>query len=101
MRRSLIVYALVLPLVFASVVRASAAMNHLGSPSPWSTSDVATNEISDDCNGVSLDNLFTAAPRFDSIPCGSRAIAGLAHGTDGNREFPRPPIFILKQAFQI
>ena len=49
-------------------------------------------EISDEDNGVSIANLFIAAPRFDSVASCIVTILGLAHWTEKNGDlFLQPP----------
>src|SRR5918993_97608 len=84
MRKSLIIYSLLLPLLFASSVRIAAAIGDPGSSSPWTNPMATASEISDEDNGVSIGNLFTAAPRFDSVASCIVTILALAHWTDKN-----------------
>jgi hypothetical protein len=102
MRKSMIIHSLLLPLLLASSVRIAAAMNDAGSSSPWSSPVATASEISDEDNGVSVGNLFTAAPRFDSVASCVVPPTGLAHWTqhDADRCDP-PPIFSLNQKFLI
>jgi len=67
MRKSLIIYSLLLPFLLASGVRFAPAMSDAVSSSPWSNPAVTVSEIIDDDDGVSVDNLFTIAPLFDSV----------------------------------
>ena len=67
MRKSLIIYSLLLPFLLASSVRIAAAMSDAGSNSPWSNPVATASEIIDEDNGVSVDNLITIAPLFDSV----------------------------------
>ena len=102
MRKSLIIYSLLLPLILASVVRATAAMSDIDSSSPWSSPVTATSIVVDEDNGVSVGNLFTAAPRFDSVASCIVPTLGLAHWTqqDAHR-WDRSPIFTLNQRLLI
>jgi len=81
MRKSLIIYLLLLPLLLASSLRIAAAMSDAGSSSPWSNPVATTSELIDQDNGVSVGNLFTAAPRFDSVASCIAPTLGLAHWT--------------------
>ena len=102
MRKSLIIYLLLLPLLLASSVRIAAAVSDTGSSSPWSHPVATTSEIIDEDNGISVGNLFTAAPRFDSVASCIVPIRGLAHWTDKDADrFVRPPMFLLNQIFLI
>ena len=101
MRKSLIIYLLLLPLLLASSVQVAAAMSDIDSSSPWSSPVTATS-IGDDDNGVSVGNLFTAAPRFDSVASCIVPTLGLADWTqqDAHR-WDRSPIFTLNQRLLI
>lgn len=102
MRKLLIIYLLLLPLFLASSLRIAAAMSDAGSSSPWSNPVATTSELSDEDNGVSVGNLFTAAPRFDSVATCIVPILGLAHWTQQDaRPWDRPPIFTLNQRLLI
>ena len=102
MRKSLIIYFLLLPLLLASSVRIDAAMGDPGSSSPWTNPMATASEISDEDNGVSIANLFIAAPRFDSVASCIVTILALAHWTVKNRElFRQPPWFLLNRTFLI
>ena len=100
MRKSLIIYLLLLPLL-ASSLGVAAAMSDSGSSSPWSTPFVTTSEIIDEDNGVSVGNLFTAAPKFDSVASCIVVILGLAPWTDSADGFVQPPMFLLNHTFLI
>lgn len=102
MRKSLIVLSLLLPLVLANLVRATAAVGDLDSESPWSSPVTATGVIAADANGVSVGNLLTAAPRFDSILSSIIPALGLAHWTSNDiHRSVRLPIFLLNHIFLI
>ena len=102
MRKSLIIYSLLLPLLLASSVRIAAAMGDPGSSSPWTNPMAIASEISDEDNGVSIANLFIAAPRFDSVASCIVTLLGLAHWTETNGDiFPQPPWFLLNHTFLI
>ena len=101
MRRLLVIYLLLLPLLLASSLGVAAAMSDAGSSSPWSNPFVTTSEIIDEDNGVSVGNLFTAAPKFDSVASCIVAIFGLAPGTDNADGFVQPPRFLLNHVFLI
>ena len=102
MRKSLIIYSLLLPLLLASSVRIAAAMGDPGSSSPWTNPMATASEISDEDNGVSIANLFIAAPRFDSVASCIVTLLGLAHWTEKNGElFLQPPWFLLNRTFLI
>ena len=102
MRKSLIIYFFLLPLLLASSVRIAAAMGDPGSSSPWTNPMATASEITDEDNGVSIANLFIAAPRFDSVASCIVTILGLAHWTEKNSElFRQPPWFLLNRTFLI
>jgi hypothetical protein len=102
MRKSLIIYSLLLPLFLASSVRIAAAMGDPGSSSPWTNPMATASEISDEDNGVSIGNLFIAAPRFDAVASCIMTILGLAHWTEKNGDlFLQPPWFLLNHTFLI
>jgi hypothetical protein len=102
MRKSLIVSLLLLPLVLASVGRATAAMGDWDSSSPWSNPVTATSMVVEDDNGVSIANLFTAAPRFNSVASCIVPTLGLAHWTDKDADRSvHPAMFLLTHSFLI
>jgi hypothetical protein len=101
MRKSLIIYLILLPLLLASSVRIAAAMGDPSSSSPWTNPMATASEISDEDNGVSIGNLFIAAPRFDSVASCIVAIFGLAPCTDNADGFVQPPMFLLNHTFLI
>ncbi|MGZ8521076.1 MAG: hypothetical protein ACXWX7_13125 [Candidatus Binatia bacterium] len=102
MRKSLIIYALLLPLLLASSLRIAAAMSDGGSSSPWSNPVATTSELIDQDNGVTVGNLFTAAPRFDSVASCIAPTLGLTHWTQQDaRPWDRPPILTLNQRLLI
>jgi hypothetical protein len=102
MRKSLIIYSLLLPLLLASSVRIGASMGESSSSSPWTNPMATASEISDEDNGVSIGNLFIAAPRFDSVASCIVTILGLAHWTERHGElFLQPPWFLLNHTFLI
>ena len=101
MRRLLIIYLLLLPLLLASSLGVAAAMSDAGSSSPWSTPFVSTSEFIDEDNGVSVGNLYTAAPRFDSVASCIVPILGLVPWTDNADGFVQPPMFLLNHIFLI
>ena len=83
-------------------MRIAAAMSDCGSSSPWSNPVATARELIDADNGVSVGNLFTAAPRFDSVsPCLVLTL-GLAHWIDKDADrFLEPPMFLLNHIFLI
>ena len=102
MRKSLIIYLILLPLLLASSLRIAAAMSEAGSSSPWSNPVATKSEIVDDDNGISVGNLFTAAPSFDSVASCIVPTLGLAHWTDKDAyRFVQPPMFLLNHIFLI
>jgi len=102
MRKSLIIYSLLLPLLLASSIRVAAAVSDAGASSPWSNPVATASEISVDDNGISVENLFIATPRFDSVASCILPILGLAHWTDKDTDrFVQPPKFLVNQTFLI
>ena len=102
MHKSLIIYLLLLPLLLASSLGIAAAMSDAGSSSPWSNPVATTSEIIDEDNGISVGNLFTATPRFDSVASCIVPILGLAHWTDKDADrCVQPPMFLLNHIFLI
>lgn len=67
MRKSLIIYSLLLPFLLASAVRIVIVISDSGSNLPGNNPVATAIEVVDEDNGVSVDNLFTIAPRFDSV----------------------------------
>ena len=101
MRKLLIIYSLLVPLILASAVRATVAMSEIDSNSPWSSPIAATTDTCDD-DGVSIANLFTAAPRFDSVASCIVPTLGLAHWTDKETDrLVQPHIFLFTHSFLI
>ncbi len=101
MRKPLIIYLLLLPLLVGSPMRSAAAVIDIGARSPWSDSAAASENLIDD-NGVKVDNLFTGAPRFDSVPSNIAGKLGLAHCRvkDPSHSI-QPPMFLLNRSFLI
>lgn len=102
MRKSLIIYLLLLPLLLASSARVAAAVSTAGASSPWSDPVATASEILVDDNGVSVDNLYTGTARFDSVATDILAQLGLAHwsGKDAALSI-HPPRFLLNRSFLI
>lgn len=103
MRKSLIIYALLLPFLIASSARVAAAVSDAGSSSPWNNPVATASELlADDDDGVSVDNLITDAPRFAAMAAGLIAKFGLARrrGNDADRSI-RPARFLLNHSFLI
>jgi len=102
MRKSLIIYSLLLPFLLASSLRIAAAMSDAGSTTPWNNPVATASESVEEDNGVSVDNLITIAPLFDSIASYVVPILKLAHGTlqSANRCDP-PSLVTLNRTFRI
>jgi len=102
MRKSLIIYSLFLPFLLASSLRIAAAMSDAGSTTPWNNPVATASESVDEDNGVSVDNLITIAPLFDSVASYVVPILKLAHGTlhSVNRCDP-PSLVTLNRTFRI
>ncbi len=102
MRKSLIMGLLLLPFLLASSLRIAAAMSDAGSSSPWNNPVATASESIDADNGVTVENLSTIAPPFDSLPPDAVADLKLANwklqGVD--RAAP-PPLFILNRTLRI
>ena len=102
MRKSLIIYSLLLPFLFASTVRIAAAMSDAGSNTPWNNPVVSASEVADDQNGVNIDNLITIAPLFDSVTSYVVPILKLAHGSlHSAARCDPPPLVTLNRTFRI
>lgn len=102
MRKSLIPYLLLLPFLLASSLRIAAAMGDAGSTTPWNNPVAISSESIDEDNGVSVDNLITIAPLFNSVTSYVVPILKLAHGTihSANRCDP-PSLVILNRTLRI
>ncbi|HET9916708.1 MAG TPA: hypothetical protein VFQ89_06330 [Candidatus Binatia bacterium] len=102
MRKSLILYSLLLPFLMASSLRIAAAMSDAGSNSPWNNPVAIASESIDEENGVSVDNLITIAPLFDSVISYVIPILKLAHGNcrSANRYNP-PSLVTLNRTLRI
>lgn len=103
MRKSLIIYSLLLPFLLASSVRMAAAMSDPGSNSPWSNPVAIASEIIDEDNGVSVDNLITIAPLFDSVTAYVIPSLKLAHGNlqGAYYRYDPPSLITLNLTFRI
>ena len=102
MRKSLILYSLLLPFLLASSMRIAAAMGDAGATTPWNNPVATASESVDEDNGVSVDNLITIAPLFDSVISYVVPILKLAHGNrrSANRYNP-PSLVTLNRTFRI
>jgi len=102
MRKSLILYSLLLPFLLASSLRIAAAMGDAGSNTPWNNPVATASESVDQDNGVSVDNLITIAPLFDSVISYVVPIVKSAHGKlhSANRHDP-PSLVTLNRTFRI
>lgn len=102
MRKSLMPYLLLLPFLVTSAVGIAASMSDAGSISPWSKPVATASEIVDDDNGVNVDNLFTNAPRFDSIASPVVSTLELAHLCPHGAAPRDPPSLVtLNRTFRI
>jgi hypothetical protein len=102
MRKSLIIYSLLLPFLVASSLRIDAALSDAGSHSPWNNPVAIASETVDDENGVSVDNLITSAPLFDSVSTYVIPIVNFAHGSLRSADRCDPPSLItLNRTFRI
>ena len=94
MRKSLVVYVLLLPFLLASSLRIAAAMSEAGSSSPWNNPVATASEIVDEEYGVSIDNLITVAPFFDSVTSYVAPILKLVYGNPRGANRHEPPSLI-------
>ena len=94
MRRSLVVYVLLLPFLLASSLRIAAAMSDAGSSSPWNNPVATASEVVDDEYGVSIDNLITFAPFFDSLTSDGAPMLKLVYGKLPGADRYEPPSLI-------
>ena len=79
MRKSLIIYSLLLSFFLASSLRFAAGVTDAGTNTPSNTSVATLSEGIDDENGVSVDNLITIAPLFDIVPSNVSPVLKSAH----------------------
>jgi hypothetical protein len=96
MRKSLIIYSLLLPFLLASTVRIAAAMSDAGSNTPWNNPVVSASEAADDQNGVNIDNLITIAPLFDSVVSCVLPILKLANCCVQGADLYDPPSLVTR-----
>lgn len=102
MRKPLIIYLLLLPMLLGSPVRIAAAVSGIGASSPWSDALADVSEPFIDDHGVSVDNLFTGAPRFHSVPSNILAQLGLVQWSGKNTgRLIQPPRFLLNLSLLI
>jgi hypothetical protein len=102
MRKSLIVYALLLPFLLASSLRIAAALSDAGSSSPWNNPVATSSEMVDDEYGLDSDNLITIAPFFDSVTIYVMPILKLAHGSLPRAQRYEPSSLVtLNRTFRI
>ena len=78
----------------ASSLRIAAAMGDAGSTTPWSNPVAIASESIDEDNGVSVDNLITIAPLFDSVISYVVPILKLAHGNRPSANRYKPPSLV-------
>lgn len=102
MRKSLIIYGLLLPFLLASSLRIAAAMSDAGSNTPWNNPVATASDSVDDENGINVDNLITIAPLFDSVTSYVIPILKLAHGSlHSAARCDPPPLVTLNRTFRI
>jgi hypothetical protein len=102
MRKSLVIYSLLLPFLLASSLRIAAAMSDAGSNTPWNNPVATASESADEDNGVSVDNLITVAPLFDSVTSYVIPILQWAQGNLQNADrYHRPSLVTLNRTFRI
>ena len=97
MRKSLVIYVLLLPFLLASSLRIAAAMSDAGSSSPWNNPVATASEVVDDEYGVSVDNLITVAPCFDSVTSDVAPVVKLVYGNPPGANGYEPPSLITLQ----
>jgi hypothetical protein len=102
MRKSLIIYSLLLLFLLASSVRIAVAISDAGSNLPWNNPVATAIEVVDEDNGVSVDNLFTVAPLFDSVTSYIIPSLDLADGNLQSADRCDPPSLVtLNRTFRI
>jgi len=102
MRKSLIIYSLLLPFLLASSLRIAAAMSDASSTTPWNNPVATASESVEEDNGVSVDNLITIAPLFDSVTSYVIPSLKLAHGNlHGAYHYDPPSLVTLNLTFRI
>ena len=102
MRRSLIIYGMLLPFLLASSLRIAAAMSDAGSSSPWNNPVATSCEMVDDEYGLNSDNLITIAPVFDSVPPYVMPRQELARGSFPSPDGDKPSSLVtLNRTFRI
>jgi hypothetical protein len=93
---------MLLPFLLASSLRIAAAMSDAGSSSPWNNPVATSSEMADDEYGLSIDNLITVAPVFDSVTCYIMPLRKLAHGSYPNANGDKPSSLVtLNRTFRI
>lgn len=102
MRKSLIIYSLLLALFLGSSLRPAAAMSDASSNSPLDSLAATVGEAIDNEQGLSVDNLITSAPSFDLVRSLILPIVNLAnwrlHGPD---RYQPPSLVTRNQTFRI
>ena len=102
MRKSLILYSLLLPFLLASSLRIAAALGDAGATTPWNNPVATASESIDEDNGVSVDNLITIAPLFDAVSCHVTPIVKFARGNCHSPDrYPPPSLVTLNRTFRI
>lgn len=102
MRKSLILYSLLLPFLLAGSLRIAAASGDAGATTPWNNPVAIASENIDEDNGVSVDNLITIAPLFDAVSSHVIPFLKCAHG-NGHRpdRYPPPSLVTLNRTLRI
>jgi len=102
MRKSLLIYSLLLPFLLVSSVRMAAALSDASSITLSDDAVATASEAGDDENGVSVANLVTIAPHFDSVTSFTLPILELAHWSPQGPNRSDPASLITRhQKFQI
>ena len=77
-------------------------MSDVGSNTPWNNPVATASEVVDDENGVSVDNLITIAPLFDSVSSYVIPILKFAHSNCLSADRYHPPSLVkLNRTFRI
>ncbi len=102
MRKSMLVFAVLLSFVFACSMISAAASFDSASNSPWNSSVATACEADNDDNGVNVDNLTTIAPLFDSVLSHAIPVVKCARRKDRSANSSPPPSLVtLNRTFRI
>jgi len=102
MRKSLIIYSLLLPFLLVSSARIAAAMSDANSNTQWDNPVATASETGDDENGVSVDNLVTTTPLFDAVISYVLPIQESVHwNLQGTDRYDPPSLVTRNRKFRI